>query len=111
MLYEPCHMLPKALVVVAFKPRLLGEPAYCSLDIIHPFQRSATIIRDAVYLNILTAELNEVAPSNGSPLYRCHGYMKNIITSCIITTLRNIHTGYTVAYATDGLSPSIVSLA
>ena len=36
---------------------------------------------------------------------------KNITTTCIIITLKNIHTGYTVAYATDGLSPSMVSLA
>ena len=38
-------------------------------------------------------------------------YNSIVITAWIIITRSRMHTGYTVAYATDGLSPSIVSLA
>ena len=112
MLYESCDVVTEALVVVTFHTCMFGQPAYCALYVIHTLEGTAAVACNAVYLNILAAEFNEVTTGNCSSLYCCHpDYTKNITTSCIITTRRNIHTGYTVAYATDGLSPSIVSLA
>ena len=105
-------MLPETLVVITFKSSFFCESAYRALHIVHTFQVAAAVIGNTVYFNILVAEFNEIPSCNCCPLYCCHDfYTKNIITSCIITTLRNMHTGYTVAYATDGLSPSIVSFA